>query len=164
VQWFTSSETSHSSHGVGADHVVNAVALNSVIVHTARILGPAPAPLQEGCAAGLESLGAEYYESLCEDYRERRDVLYDALISAGFACAKPAGAYYILADFSGISDLDDHTFARRLAREVGVAPVPGSSFFSEPERGRQLVRFAFCKRLETLEDAGRRLQDVSRLF
>ena len=117
----------------------------------------APAPLQEACAAGLERLGAEYYDELANSYRRRRDVLYDGLIAAGFRCARPAGAYYILADFSGLSDLPDDEFARWLAREVGVAPVPGSSFYAEPGRGRARVRFAFCKTLETLERAAERL-------
>jgi aminotransferase len=69
----------------------------------------------------------------------------------------PEGAYYVLADFSELSDEDDTTFAKRLAREAGVASVPGSSFFSDPARGGDLVRFAFCKKKETLLEAGERL-------
>ena len=71
---------------------------------------------------------------------------------------KPQGAYYVLADFSALSDEDDTTFSKRLTREAGVAPVPGSSFFSVPDRGRNLVRFAFCKRVDTLKEAGDRLR------
>ena len=128
-------------------------------VHDFLTVG-APAPLQDAVAAGLETLDAGYYTELAADYRKRRDVLHEALVAAGFDCSPPEGAYYILADFSGLSDDDDDTFARRLAAEVGVAAVPGSSFFHEPELGRDLIRFAFCKKLDTLTAAGRRLQDL----
>jgi len=126
-------------------------------VHDFLTVG-APAPLQEACAVGIEVLGREYYGALATQYRERGEILVDALRGAGFRCALPQGAYYVLADFSGLSDEDDTTFAKRLARDAGVAPVPGSSFFGSPERGRTLVRFAFCKRLETLHEASERLQ------
>lgn len=128
-------------------------------VHDFLTVG-APAPLQEGVAAGLEQLGEEYYEALEEDYRRRREILHEGLTGAGFRCSRPEGAYYVLADFSDVSDLPDDEFARWLTREVGVAPVPGSSFFSEPERGRDLVRFAFCKTEETLEKAAARLASL----
>ncbi|MBX6365022.1 MAG: aminotransferase class I/II-fold pyridoxal phosphate-dependent enzyme [Gemmatimonadetes bacterium] len=136
-------------------------------VHDFLTVG-APAPLQEAIAVAMETLGDDYYAGLAADYRARRDVLHGALRMAGFACAPPAGAYYILADFSALSDLDDDAFARWLARgadgrmDGGVAPVPGSSFFHDPSLGRTLVRFAFCKRLETLEEAARRLQQLAR--
>jgi aspartate/methionine/tyrosine aminotransferase len=84
-------------------------------------------------------------------------VLFNAVIRAGFRATKPEGAYYILADFRGLSDLDDTQFAHWLAREKGVAPVPGSSFFSKPELGHHLVRFVFCKTDELLEEAAKRL-------
>lgn len=129
-------------------------------VHDFLTVG-APAPLQEAFAVGLDELGADYYRSLARDYAERRDVLVAALADAGFRCAAPQGAYYVLADFSALSDEDDRTFAERLTREGGVASVPGSSFFSDPGRGRRLVRFAFCKRVETLRDAGARLRAFS---
>ena len=125
-------------------------------VHDFLTVG-APAPLQEGVAAALETLGKDYYSQLTSDYRERRDVLLAALERAGFRCVSPDGAYYVLADFSEISRADDRSFALELTRAVGVASVPGSSFFSAPEAGRTLVRFAFCKRLETLHEAGERL-------
>ncbi len=112
-----------------------------------------PAPLQEACAAGIEGLDDSYYAQLAEDYRARRDVLYEGLIAAGFACRRPSGSYYILADFSGISGLPDDEFAVWLASKHGVATVPGSSFYSVPEHGRKQVRFAFCKTLDTLEAA-----------
>jgi aspartate/methionine/tyrosine aminotransferase len=129
-------------------------------VHDFLTVG-APAPLQEACATGLDELGADYYEGMVADYRERRDVLVEALQGAGFRCRAPQGAYYVLADFSDLSDEDDTTFAKRLTREVRVASVPGSSFFSVPERGRSLVRFAFCKKVETLREAGRRLMELT---
>ncbi len=126
-------------------------------VHDFLTVG-APAPLQDACAAGVEQLDARYYAALAEAYRERRDLLVAALQAAGFDCTAPRGAYYVLAEFSAISDLDDVAFSRWLTREVGVAPVPGSSFYSQPAAGRGRVRFAFCKRLETLEQAGERLR------
>jgi aminotransferase len=125
-------------------------------VHDFLTVG-APAPLQEAVAAGMSALDEGYYEALALDYRERRDTLVPALREAGFRCREPEGAYYVLADFSELSDLDDHAFARELARDRGVASVPGSSFFAEAEQGRHLVRFAFCKRKETLAEAGARL-------
>ncbi|MFW5947170.1 MAG: pyridoxal phosphate-dependent aminotransferase [Gemmatimonadota bacterium] len=125
-------------------------------VHDFLTVG-APAPLQDAVAAGLETLDDDYYTTLASDYRRRRDALYRALASAGFDCSPPDGAYYILAGFAELSDEDDDTFARRMAAEAGVAAVPGSSFFHDPALGRDLVRFAFCKRVATLEEAGRRL-------
>jgi aminotransferase len=121
----------------------------------------APAPLQEACAVGIEELGADYYDDLAARYEERRDVLYDGLMRAGFDCRRPDGSYYLLADFSRISDMPDVEFAVWLAREIGVASVPGSSFYREANRGRTQVRFAFCKTIETLQDAVRRLAKLA---
>ena len=139
--------------------IVAPTALNSAIrkVHDFLTVG-APAPLQDACAAGLDLLGSDYYEDLARDYRERRDILYRGLCDAGFRCRPPAGAYYIMADFSELSALDDTGFSTFLTRECGVAPVPGSSFYHRPRDGRNLVRFAFCKRTGTLERAVSRLQ------
>ncbi|KPK62344.1 MAG: aminotransferase [Gemmatimonas sp. SG8_38_2] len=120
----------------------------------------APAPLQEACAVGLEQLEDDYYEQLASDYRRRRDVLFDGLTAAGFECRRPDGSYYLLADFSRISDLPDDEFAVWLTREVGVASVPGSSFYSDPARGRSQIRFAFCKTIGTLEAAAERLSSL----
>lgn len=122
----------------------------------------APAPLQEACAAGIRTLDETYYESMIADYRVRREALYQGLLEAGFKCRKPQGAYYVLADFSALSDEPSDTFSRRLAREAGVTPVPGSSFYSEPELGYSLARFVFCKRAETLEAASERLRTFAR--
>lgn len=125
-------------------------------VHDFLTVG-APAPLQEAAAHAYSRMPEEYFEDLLERYRERRDVLIQGLREAGFGCSPPEGAYYVLADFSALSDEDDDAFARRLAREAGVASVPGGSFFHEKGMGRTLVRFAFCKELPTLEEACERL-------
>lgn len=131
-------------------------------VHDFLTVG-APAPLQEAIAEAMETLGPEYYEGLSRDYGARRDILIPGLKRAGFNCRAPEGAYYVMADISALAKgTDDVTFSRFLAREAGVTPVPGSSFFSQAELGRHLVRFAFCKRIETLEDAVDRLERFSR--
>ena len=128
-------------------------------VHDFLTVG-APAPLQEGVAAGLEQLGAEFYDDLRDSYRARRDLLVGGLRQAGFRCVAPAGAYYVMADFSDLSDESDVSFATRLTGEFKVAPVPGSSFYSRPAPGRRYVRFAFCKTLPMLEGAVQRLAAV----
>lgn len=131
-------------------------------VHDFLTVG-APAPLQDAVAAAMESFGDDYYRSLRDEYGARRDALLPGLRKAGFHCRSPEGAYYVLADISALAEGDDDvTFSRRLARDAGVAPVPGSSFFSRPDLGRHLVRFAFCKRIETLEHAVDRLERFSR--
>jgi aminotransferase len=128
-------------------------------VHDFLTVG-APAPLQDGLAAAMESLGKDYYDGLAQEYRTRRDLLVSALIEAGFKCLPPEGAYYILADFSELSDLPADEFAKWLVIEGGVATVPGTSFFSDPALGRNLTRFAFCKTLDVLEAAVARLEKV----
>jgi aspartate/methionine/tyrosine aminotransferase len=136
-------------------------------VHDFLTVG-APAPLQEAVATAMEELGDDYYASMEREYRERRDVMYKGLVDAGFNCKPPQGAYYILADFSGLSTRDDNDYARWLTRGgshpgdgPGVATVPGSSFFHEPPGGRTHVRFAFCKRIETLRAAADRLREIA---
>jgi aminotransferase len=128
-------------------------------VHDFLTVG-APAPLQEAVAVAIETLGDDYYEGLARNYRRRRDILCAGLVKAGFRCRVPAGAYYVMADFSDISELPDNKFAEWLTAEHGVAPVPGSSFYSRPELGRTQVRFAFCKTEEMLKDAVERLGRV----
>ena len=125
-------------------------------VHDFLTVG-APAPLQEAVAVAIETLGRDFYEGLARDYRARRDLLCGALVRSGFRCTPPAGAYYVLTDFSALSELPDDRFAEWLTTERGVTPVPGSSFYSKPEMGRRQVRFAFCKTLPLLEEAARRL-------
>ena len=130
-------------------------------VHDFLTVG-APAPLQAAGAVGM-AFDADYYNHLALDYRARRDLLCGALAEAGFTFAVPEGAYYVLAGFSAISELGDVEFAKWLASEVGVVPVPGSSFYHKRALGRGLVRFAFCKRLETLERAAERLAGLPAL-
>jgi aminotransferase len=128
-------------------------------VHDFLTVG-APAPLQEAGAAAL-SLPDSYYSNLAAVYQGRRDLMLEALRGAGFECIAPQGAYYIMAGIGNLSTLPDSEFARYLVKDVGVAAVPGSSFFHEPERGSRYVRFCFCKRDSTLQSAGERLQKIS---
>jgi aspartate/methionine/tyrosine aminotransferase len=117
----------------------------------------APTPFQ---VAGIAALGLprEVLERGAAEYADRRDLMLSILQEAGFAASPPEGAYYVMADVSPLGFDDDVAASRHLIEEVGVAAVPGSSFFSEPALGRHLLRFAFCKRLETLEAAGERLR------
>jgi aminotransferase len=127
-------------------------------VHDFLTVG-APAPLQAAGAVALH-FDADYFNHLSLDYRARRHIMVEALAEAGFAFSIPEGAYYILADFSAISDRDDVTFAKWLAEEVGVATVPGTSFYHHKELGAHSIRFAFCKKFETLKRAAARLATV----
>lgn len=126
-------------------------------VHDFLTVG-APAPLQEACAVGLKELPESYYTDMVTGYKERGETLVAGLQDAGFKCHFPQGAYYILADFSDLSDLDSMSFGKVLTEEAGVAPVPGGSFFSDPARGHSLARFVFCKQMGTLREAADRLR------
>ena len=127
-------------------------------VHDFLTVG-APAPLQEAGAAAL-SLPASYYRELADRYRTRRDHLIPALEKAGFRCYRPRGAYYVMTDISAFGFANDVEFAAYLVKEIGIACVPGSSFYKHPKDGSQQVRFAFCKRPETLDEAARRLEKL----
>jgi len=98
---------------------------------------------------------------LASFYQERRDYLLTVLNDVGFECYKPGGAYYIMADIRPLGWSDDVEFAFHLAKEIGVAVVPGSSFYcpDNPE-GKTIVRFCFCKQLSTLETAAQRLKKI----
>jgi len=122
----------------------------------------APAPLQEAVAAGL-ALGRPYFDGLSKEYRARRDLLVPALERAGFAPRTPEGAYYVLCDITPFGFDDDVAFAHWLVSTVGVAGVPGSSFYSEPELGRHLIRFTFCKTHDVLNSAAERLARTKEL-
>ena len=130
-------------------------------VHDFLTVG-APAPLQDAVAVALEVCDAGFYKLLSTEYRARRDLLCGALASAGFRITPPEGAYYVLADFSSLSDLSDVEFSYWMTKEIGVSPVPGSSFYSEKEMGKKFVRFAFCKTEEMLKEAGERLKRVGK--
>lgn len=125
-------------------------------VHDFLTVGAA-APLQEGAVAGLCMANA-YYEQMAKDYLARREMLWSALEKAGFGMYdKPKGAYYIIVDIADFDFPDDVAFSKYLVEDIGIAVVPGSSFYSKPELGHQQVRFAFCKKTETLEAAAERL-------
>jgi aminotransferase len=127
-------------------------------VHDFLTVG-APAPLQEACAAALEFPDA-YYDGLAALYDRKRRLLYDGLVRAGLPCDLPEGAYYLFCDISGF-DVDDLTFADLLVGQVGVAAVPGSSFYADG--GSDRVRFTFSKRDETLAEACLRLERLNEL-
>ena len=139
---------------VGPAHITDAIRK----VHDFLTVG-APAPLQEAGATAL-SLPPSYYQKLAEGYRTRRDHLMPALEEAGFRCFRPRGAYYVMTDISAFGFSDDVAFAKYLVQEIGVACVPGSSFYRHERDGAKQVRFVFCKRPETLDEASRRLQTL----
>ena len=128
-------------------------------VHDFLTVGAA-APLQE---AGVVALGLPetYYEDLAREYTARRDLMLEMLGRAGFRCSRPRGAYYVMADFSSLSSDDDVTFAKHLIEKVGVAAVPGSSFFEHPEDGARWIRFCFPKKYDTLRKAEKRLKELT---
>jgi len=127
-------------------------------VHDFLTVGAA-APLQ---AAGAVALGLDdqYYRDLAAHYLRRRDMLLDILERHHFKCYKPFGAYYIMTDISTFGFADDVEFARYLVKNVGVAAVPGSSFYKDAAKGRTKLRFCFCKRDETLIEADQRLEKL----
>ncbi len=127
-------------------------------VHDFLTVGAA-APLQSAGAYAL-SLPPSYYDQLQSDYRARRDLILPELEQAGFRTFSPDGAYYVMTDISGFGFKDDVEFTRHLIREVGVACVPGSSFYSDPALGSKQVRFCFCKKDETLLLAAERLRNL----
>jgi aspartate/methionine/tyrosine aminotransferase len=117
----------------------------------------AAAPLQEAAVSAL-NLPARYYHDLLQGYTRRRDVFLEQLEQAGLPFTAPQGAYYVMVDISEFRCPDDTTFCEWMARDVGVAAVPGSSFFSEPVQ--KYIRFHFAKKVETLVEAGTRLQRI----
>ena len=127
-------------------------------VHDFLTVGAA-APLQEAGALAL-GLPESYYRELARAYADRRARLLGILEPAGLRPYRPAGAYYVMTETAGLGWDDDVAFARHLVEEVGVAVVPGSSFYQDPRDGRCQVRFAFCKKPETLAEAERRLRTL----
>ena len=134
---------------VAAPPVVDAVRK----VHDFLTVGAA-APLQEAAVTALD-FPDTYYEELLAAYTLKRDIFLGWLDKAGLSYTEPQGAYYVMVDVSGFGVTDDVAFCQWMARKVGVAAVPGSSFFREPVH--HFVRFHFAKRHETLHAAGERL-------
>ena len=124
-------------------------------VHDFLTVGAA-APLQEAGALAL-ALPPSYYADLAAFYARRRDRLVGILEASGFRVHRPSGAYYVMTEIDGLGWDDDVAFVRHLVQDVGVAAVPGSSFYRDPADGCRQVRFAFCKKDETLDEAERRL-------
>lgn len=119
----------------------------------------AATPLHTAMARALTTLQQPFFEELAREYTERRDFLVEVLREVGFEVSVPQGAYFVLASIRDLTDEDDVTFARRLIDEAGVAAIPPSAFYARDlEEGRRLLRFAFCKKRETLEQAAERLR------
>ena len=130
-------------------------------VHDFLTVGAAH-PLQKAGAYAL-SLPESYYSELQKDYQKKRDFIVPVLQEAGFKCDFPDGAYYVMTDIAEFGFENDIEFTRHLIREIGVAVVPGSSFYHDASLGSQQVRFCFCKKDETLEAAAERLQKLKSL-
>jgi aspartate/methionine/tyrosine aminotransferase len=127
-------------------------------VHDFLTVGAA-APLQQAGAIALKSPQA-YYDKLATDYTVRRERLLKILTASGFKVFKPLGAYYIMTDISAFGFPDDVAFAKFLVEKVGVAVVPGSSFYNDARDGASQVRFTFCKKESTLAAAEERLSKL----
>jgi aspartate/methionine/tyrosine aminotransferase len=127
-------------------------------VHDFLTVGAA-APMQQAGAIALQ-LPPSYYDKLARDYTTRRERLLKILSSAGFTVFKPRGAYYIMTDISRFGFSDDITFAKFLVEKVGVAVVPGSSFYNDARDGASQIRFTFCKKESTLAAAEERLSHL----
>lgn len=120
----------------------------------------AAAPLQVAAAHAL-GFADSYYKKLVSFYTERRDFMLKELAAIGFQCTRPSGAYYIMADITSLGWKNDIDFARYLTEKIGVAVVPGSSFYKEDAHDKhRFIRFCFCKQFSTLEAAVERLQKL----
>ena len=156
--------------GLGKTYAVTGWRLGYIIAptHLARAVKPAhdflticaATPLQAAAAAAL-SLPDSFYQQLNADYHQRRALMAEILSDLGFTFTLPQGAYYILADYRNLpipqAQWGADSFARWMTTEVGVAVVPGSNFYGDPAQGEGLVRFAYPKKLETLQEAARRM-------
>ena len=141
-------------------YIVGAPALTDAVrrVHDFLTVGAAH-PLQEAGAKALR-FDETYFEDLRTKYTGRRDQLLEILTEAGFRCFRPQGAYYIMTDIRDFGFPDDVTFANHLVQQIGVAAVPGSSFYREAKDGEKQIRFCFCKKDETLQEAAKRLRKL----
>jgi aspartate/methionine/tyrosine aminotransferase len=131
-------------------------------VHDFLTVGAA-SPLQQAGITALAS-GPGYYSDLAANYESKRNTLLAILERAGFRCFSPEGAYYIMCDITAAGFRDDVWLTRQLVERVGVAAVPGSSFFSDAASGSHLIRFCFAKKLETLQAAAARLEKLPQLL
>lgn len=120
----------------------------------------APTPFHDAGVAAL-SLPDAFYAGLAKDYEAKRDLMLDILSRHGLPAYKPGGAYYVIADVSRFGFASDSEFAQYLVKDIGVATVPGSSFYIDPAAAPQTVRFCFSKRDETLYEADKRLARLS---
>lgn len=143
-----------------------AIALNEEIsiairrAHDFLTVGAA-APLQQAVVEGLK-FPESYYVELAAEYQARRDFTLSIIGEAGFDYVTPQGAYYVMTEYPSCGYDDDLAFSFFMAKEIGVTPVPGRAFYHAPEMGRQFVRFAFPKKLETLEVVRERLGKLGR--
>ena len=117
------------------------------------------APFQPAMAVGLR-LDDSYFEELSADLAHKRDVLCDGLAAAGLEVYRPAGTYFVTVDIRPVGEADGMQFCRALPHRCGVVAVPNMVFYETPERGRHLVRFAFCKQVQVLEEASERLKSL----
>jgi aminotransferase len=120
----------------------------------------APTPFHDAGVSAL-SLPDTFYVQLAAEYQRKRDLMLDILQRHGFEASAPAGAYYVMADVSAFGFVSDSEFAQYLVKEIGVATVPGSSFYHEPASAPKMLRFCFSKRDETLHEADKRLARLS---
>lgn len=127
-------------------------------VHDFLTVGAA-APLQQAGAVALQ-MPETYYSGLKDTYAAKRDFILGELEASGLECYRPRGAYYVMCNIARFGFRDDIAFTKHLIEDIGVACVPGSSFFSNPAFGKDLVRFCFCKKQETLAEAGVRLRKL----
>ena len=138
---------------LGYVHAAPEIIAQARKVHDFLTVGAA-APLQEAAVAGLE-LPDAYYVGLRELYTRKREFFLEYLRQTGLSFTEPQGAYYVMFDISSLGFARDSDAAEWFVRQVGVAGVPGSSFFREPEN--RFIRFHFAKKEETLRAAGERL-------
>jgi aminotransferase len=139
---------------IAADHLTASIRK----VHDFLTVG-SPHPLQEAAAVALR-IDRNFYLRLAREYLERRDFLFSALEDAGFQTYRPRGAYYIMTDVSRFDFPDDVAFAFYLVEKIGVATVPGSSFYSHPSLGARKIRFCFPKKMATLREAALKLEKL----
>ena len=142
---------------LGYVHAAAEIIAQARKVHDFLTVGAA-APLQEAAVAGLE-LPDSYYANLRELYSQKRDLFLGYLRQTGLPFTEPQGAYYVMMDISSLGFARDTDAAEWLVRDIGVAGVPGSSFFREPEN--RFIRFHFAKKDETLRSAGEKLSKLS---